>query len=93
MPKIIWSNDAKNNLSYYAKWYKKQNIQIIVHFKDIIKQCTNNIASNPYIYKASTIRENTRECVMQKFPFIIFYKIVSEQEVLITAFVHQSQNY
>ena len=89
---VVWSNRANISFNKYVLWYSNNaNIQVAQDFITHIKQCENSICVNPYIARTSPEITTLREYVVQKYPFLISYKIDTEI-ITITSFLHQRKD-
>ena len=90
--KIIWSSPASLKFEESINWYiENASIDISDNFIDYISSCTELIKNNPYMAKQVDEIEELREYVVRKYPYLISYYIENEV-IIITSFLHQSQN-
>ena len=87
---ISWSTEALNDFEDYIDWYlQNASIEVANEFIEVIERSINKITLNNYISRMADEIPDLRECVVQKFPFLISYWIKDEFEIVITSFLHQ----
>jgi plasmid stabilization system protein ParE len=82
---------AKNDIKDAASWYESMQDKLGKRFLLHIRQTTDIIKENPYLY---AIRyDEVRTGVLDVFPFMIHYVIEeSNKTVVIIAVLHTSRN-
>lgn len=89
--KIKISSIAQNELENSSEWYEEQSIGLGDYFADTIYNCFKSISKNPEAYHNR--KGNTREFVVNKFPYIIVYRIMKKgNTIYILHIFHTSRN-
>lgn len=89
--KIIISDEAKTDLEHSYLYYQtKVNKKVADNFFKDFKSSLNIISKNPYF---KIWFEDFHGKLMKKYPFLIFYTIDRDAEIIVIARVfHTSQN-
>jgi len=83
---IIWSDEAKNNLSWIidyfeTNWTEKELKKFFQRFEKILQL----ISQNPQLFRLTNKRKNVRKCVFSR-QTSIYYKFENNKVYLITLF-------
>lgn len=85
---LKWAVRSHRNLLQIQKYYvKNAGDRIADEAVDAIYYQTEKIAERPMLYRKGS-HEGVHECVMSRFPFIIYYR-VSAVVIEIVKIVHQ----
>jgi plasmid stabilization system protein ParE len=71
------------------RWYEKEREGLGSEFLEAVEKMVKAIAENPERFPA--IRKDIRRAVLSRFPYSIFYRIVSGHVVVIACF-HGKRN-
>jgi plasmid stabilization system protein ParE len=71
------------------RWYEKEREDLGSGFLDSVEKIVQTIAENPERFP--TVRKDIRRAVLRRFPYSIFYRIVSGHVVVIACF-HGKRN-
>jgi plasmid stabilization system protein ParE len=71
------------------RWYEKEREGLGSEFLEAVEKMVKAIAENPERFP--TIRKDIRRAVLRRFPYSIFYRIVSGHVVVIACF-HGKRN-
>ena len=71
------------------RWYEKEREDLGSEFLEAVEKMVQTIAENPERFPV--IRKDIRRSVLRRFPYSIFYRIVSEHVVVIACF-HGKRN-
>jgi plasmid stabilization system protein ParE len=71
------------------RWYEKEREGLGSEFLEAVEKMVKSIAENPERFPA--IRKDIRRAVLRRFPYSIFYRIVSGHVVVIACF-HGKRN-
>jgi plasmid stabilization system protein ParE len=71
------------------RWYEKEREGLGSEFLEAVDKMVNAIAENPERFSA--VRNDLRRAVLRRFPYSIFYRIVSGRVVVIACF-HGKRN-
>jgi toxin ParE1/3/4 len=88
---LIWTAPARRGLEQALDYIGERNPSAAARMLRNIEQQTSFLKSTALIGRRGR-QESVRELVIQRTPFIIFYK-VTDTTVSIIAFHHQSQNW
>jgi plasmid stabilization system protein ParE len=88
---VILTPLANDDFMESLEWYSNQQEQLEERFYAAITKSMELIAKNPYLFTER--KKGAHVAVVEKFPFLIFYKIDNQhQHVVILAILHQSRN-
>jgi plasmid stabilization system protein ParE len=89
--KIIFAPDVRHDIQDAIDWYNSQQAGIDKKLVNELKKYFNIIKKNP---GSNAIRyENTRCCPLNKFPYMIHYRLDNEDNTIyIDAVFHTSRN-
>ena len=88
LPVVTWPAAAAEIETAY-RWYEKEREGLGAEFLEAVEKMVKAIAENPERFPA--IRKDIRRAVLRRFPYSIFYRIVSEHVVVIACF-HGKRN-
>ena len=71
------------------RWYEKKREGLGSEFLEAVDKMVNAIAENPERFP--TIRKDIRRALLRRFPYSIFYRVVSGHVVVIACF-HGKRN-
>ena len=84
---------AKADIEDAAKWYEAQQAGLGSQFLDEIQKAFSRISEFPDLYPS--VGRNTRRCLIQKFPFGVFYRTQPVADnggsIVIVAVMHASR--
>ena len=88
---IKLSELAQKELEDSSEWYEERSAGLWDYFADVIYSSLNSISRNPEAYHNR--RSNTREFVVDKFPFIIAYRFLKKENAIYVLHIfHTSRN-
>ncbi len=88
---IVLTPPAQDDFLESLKWYSQQQEHLEARFHAAVVETVDLIAENPYLF--SERRKAVRVAVVQKFPFLLFYKVeVPSQRIVVLAILHQSRD-
>ena len=89
--KIIIKDDAELELMEAIDYYNAINENLSKEFVKLFFDSLTSISQNPFLYQK--VYKNIRQCVMLKFPYILYYTVNGQtEEVAIYAVYHTSRN-
>jgi plasmid stabilization system protein ParE len=71
------------------RWYEKERVGLGTAFLETVDKIVKEIAENPERFPV--VRKDVRRAVLPRFPYSIFYRIVSAHIVVIACF-HGKRN-
>lgn len=86
--KIEFSDEAKLDISESYQWYESQQPDLGERFLVEVKQVTKRISTNPESFRKFY---SYREARLNKFPFLVLYKIFSDK-IIVLAIFHTSKS-
>lgn len=87
---IRWAMPAFNDFMVYVNYYRHEaGLELSKRFADAIEKSLETLSIMPTIARPG-FKINTRQYVLQKFPFIIEFR-VRNNTIEILAFLHQSR--
>lgn len=82
---------AQKEIRKSFNWYEEQSDGLGLRFVNAIDHAVNSISKNPEVYQNR--KGNTREFVVDQFPYIIVYRFVKkENRIYILHIFHTSRN-
>lgn len=89
--KINIDIDALNDIQDASDWYEFQSKGLGNRYKNQVKKQINSLKKNPFLF---AIKYNEIRCrKIEKFPFLIHYKVNDELKVVsVFAVFHTSRN-
>jgi len=88
---VFVSSEAEIDIDEAYIWYERLQIGLGDKFYDAVNECVLYILKNPF--SCEELYRGTRRCVMRKFPYGIYYKILSDiDEVQILGVVNFKRN-
>ena len=82
---------AQEELEESIKWYEKSLVGLGERFAEVIFDSTEAISRNPEAYPV--IKAHRRHFVVDKFPFVIVYEILKEENMInVLHIFHTSRN-
>ena len=81
---------AEFEISNAALWYKFKGEKLEVKFLNDLQEILNRIAQNPFQFQLN-IRK-FRQANFTKFPFIVIYKVLDDNFILIFSIFNTHQN-
>jgi plasmid stabilization system protein ParE len=89
--KIVFSTTAEKELEESFNWYEKKTAGLGERFVVVIDNSLVSICSNPEAY--SNKRTKYREFVVDDFPYIIVYELITKDHIInILHVFHTSRN-
>ena len=86
---VITRPAAASEIEAAYRWYEKEREGLGSEFLEAVDKMVKAIAENPERFPA--IRKDIRRAVLRRFPYSIFYRIVSGHVVVIACF-HGKRN-
>ena len=71
------------------RWYEKERAGLGSEFLEAVDKLVRTIAENPERF--TVIRKDVRRAVLRRFPYSIFYRVVSADIVVVACF-HAKRN-
>jgi len=88
---FIFSAEAEKEVRESFDWYEEKADGLGISFTETIDDAVNSISKNPEAYRNR--KGNTREFVVDRFPFIIVYRYSKKESLIyILHIFHTSRN-
>ncbi len=81
--------EAESDLEDAALWCQTQAAGLGYEFLNEVKKTLQIMADNPEIFQI--IYKHIRRAIVQRFPFVIYYKI-EEEIIVVLAVIHANRN-
>jgi plasmid stabilization system protein ParE len=88
MLRVIYRPEAESEILEAVQFYKARTHEMGGRFLTVLHEQIHDIASSPERFPK--VGFEIRQCVVRKFPFIIFFRVHADQ-VRILAVAHTSQ--
>lgn len=86
---VVTRPAAATEIETAYRWYEKERAGLGFEFLEAVDKLVRTIAENPE--RSPVIRKDVRRAVLRRFPYSIFYRIVSGHIVVIACF-HGKRN-
>jgi plasmid stabilization system protein ParE len=86
---LVFRLEVLPELDEVYRWYESQQLGLGNDFLEEIEQALDRICQMPESY--ATVYRDVRRAVVRRFPYTIYYRIVSSR-VIITAVFHGHRN-
>lgn len=87
--KVVWGRRAANDVEAIADFIARDSKRAAKRVVTYIRKSALLLQRSPHLGRAT--RENKRELILSRYPYILVYEIANE-EVRILAVFHQSQD-
>ena len=87
---IEFRTEARQDILEAVAWYEKVRKGLGNEFLVAIENELHFIEENPYYHKEKY--KGIRKAITKRFPYIIYFKIESENQVLVYAVLHMKRN-
>lgn len=90
--KIIYNPEVQNDIQTAVDWYNNQQIGLGKRFLTHLKKHLHSLKKTPFNY-AIKYGSNIRCMPLHKFPYLIHFRILENQNlILVEAVFHSSRN-
>ncbi|MBW4541305.1 MAG: type II toxin-antitoxin system RelE/ParE family toxin [Myxacorys chilensis ATA2-1-KO14] len=86
---LVFRPEVRKELDEAYSWYESQELRLGDDFLEQVDEALDRICQMPESYPA--VYRDVRRAVIQRFPYIIHYRIVSSR-VIVTAVFHGRRN-
>ncbi|MDB9316035.1 type II toxin-antitoxin system RelE/ParE family toxin [Spirulina sp. CS-785/01] len=86
---LVFRPEVQEELKEAYDWYENQTLGLGDEFLDCIDEVLNRINERPEAY--AIVYRDVRRAVIQRFPYIVYYRIVSSR-IVVTAIFHGRRN-
>ena len=86
---LVFRPEVRKELDEAYSWYESQELGLGDDFLEQVEETLDRICQMPEAYPA--VYRDVRRSVMRRFPYIIYYRIVSSR-VIVTAVFHGHRN-
>jgi plasmid stabilization system protein ParE len=86
---LVFRPEVREELNESYVWYESQQPGLGDDFSDCIDKTLNQLCQMPESYPV--IHRDIRRSVMKRFPYAVYYRIVSSR-VIVTAVFHSRRN-
>jgi len=76
--------EARDEFDAAVDWYEQQRPGLGTAFLDLVRDVFVGIAANPQLH--ASVYQDVRKAVVQKFPYVVLYKVELGQLVVIAIF-------
>lgn len=81
---LVFRLEVRDELDTAYQWYENQQVGLGDDFLDCIEQMMQHICQIPESYPV--VYRDVRRAVIQRFPYAIYYRIVSSRIIVIAIF-------
>ena len=81
---VVFRPEVRNELDEAYSWYESQELGLGDDFLEQVDEALDRICQMPESYTA--VYRDVRRTVIQRFPYIIYYRIVSSRVIVIAVF-------
>jgi plasmid stabilization system protein ParE len=86
---LVFRPEVRAEISEAYRWYENQQSGLGDEFLDRISETLDRICQMPESY--AVVYRDVRRAVVQRFPYAVYYRIVSSR-VVVTAIFHGRRN-
>ncbi|WP_448573879.1 type II toxin-antitoxin system RelE/ParE family toxin [Trichothermofontia sp.] len=86
---MVFRPEVRDELDEAYSWYESQELGLGDDFLEQVNEALDRICQMPESYPA--VYRDVRRAVIRRFPYIIYYRIVSSR-VIVTAVFHGRKN-
>jgi plasmid stabilization system protein ParE len=86
---LVFRPEVREELDQAYHWYESQQLGLGDEFLDCVDKLLNQICQMPESY--AVIHRDVRRSVLQRFPYAVYYRIISSRVVVIAIF-HARRN-
>jgi toxin ParE1/3/4 len=87
---VDFRKEAHKDILEAVEWYEERREGLGDELFIAIENAKNFIEQNPYYYEDKY--KGVRKAITQRFPYILYYKIESESQVLVYAVLHMKRS-
>ena len=87
---LLLKHEALLDIEEAAKWYETKQERLGKEFSETVVSYLDYLSRNAHSHPK--VREEYRELVMKRFPYVIVYRIVKENEVIILGIIHTKKH-
>ncbi len=89
---FVFHEDTSQDYEDAYEWYEKQRENLGEQFLVAVRKKIERIALNPYIFSEKS-RKGYREARIDKFPYLIVYKIYKSKNVIFVSPIHHAKKF
>jgi plasmid stabilization system protein ParE len=82
---LVFRSEARKELDEAYNWYESQQSGLGDEFLEYVDEVLNRICQQPELYVV--VYRDVRRVVLQRFPYVISYRIISSR-IVITGVFH-----
>jgi plasmid stabilization system protein ParE len=86
---LVFRPEVRDELDEAYSWYESQELGLGDDFLEQVDEALDRICQMPEFYP--TVYRDVRRAMIRRFPYIIYYRIVSSR-VIVTAVFHGRKN-
>lgn len=87
---IEYHPDVEDELADVRDFYESRSTGLGYDFLNEFERNVILIASSPYRWRVT--RKDLRRCLMQRFPYTIYFRIIADERIRITLVKHQRRH-
>ncbi len=93
MYRVLFTGFSENDLIENFQYYDLIDENLAQKFVQEIQNKISKIKQNPNSYFKVSNKYHVRRCVVQKFPYSIYFRVKEQESIIsITAILHQFRN-
>ena len=81
---IRFTPEADAELTEAREWYSHQRKDLDLEFMQCLDDALSRIVDNPYVFPV--VHRDLRRAVVRRFPFAVFYELISDEIQVIAVF-------
>ena len=91
--RVKWIPEAKDSLFEVTEYIRKENPEAAKRVISHIRRSTARLSQNPSLGPVSTKLPRYRELVITRYPFLVWYRVEEDQQIVEIRLVwHSSQD-
>lgn len=81
---LVFRPEVREELNEVYRWYESQQLGLGDDFLDCVEKVLSRIGQKPESY--SIIYRDIRRALIQRFPYVVYYRIISSRVIVIAVF-------
>jgi plasmid stabilization system protein ParE len=81
---LVFRPEVREELDEVYRWYESQQLGLGDDFLDCIDKLLSRICQKPESY--SIVYRDIRRALVQRFPYVVYYRIISSRVIVIAVF-------
>ena len=80
--RVKWIPEAKNSLFEVTDYIRKENPEVARRVISHIRRSASRLSHSPHLGSVSTKFPRYRELVITRYPFVVWYRVEEDQQIV-----------